>query len=416
MRGAFLNTTARVRIGQLIGSLLLVGFTLGSNGATAQASAKKRLAVMPLRADGIENGLAASLGRLMVSAIQETGQFEVVAMADIGVLIGFDEERWKVGCNTEECRTHLEKALRGVDELAVGYVRRLHTERLEVSFAILDVRTNLQIGSGSGPVTLPLEEGSMRDEFRRAVQRLVDGATGGQGGLALPPNSLVVLPLADKTKTLADALLVNVASVLASELAQLPRFSIVHQTEIDDILRTTKDPLQVLQRIGARYAVAATFVEIGSGCRLTGQLFERGQATAVITVPIRGQCGEDGLVKMTESLAAELSSRIDPKKTFWPVWVAAGVAAVGAGVGTGFLVASSSDVDKRDTATTAEDFRRYDAAASGERVGGAIGLGVAAVGVITGVVWLAVQLASDDPSQMEVASLVSSPRGLALEF
>lgn len=97
--------------------------------STATSSAKKKLAVMPLKNKRVPAEVVEVLDELLLTqAASAVGhKFEIVGASDINAMLGLDRMKNALGCDDVSCAAEIGGAL-GVDGLIAGSVSRLGSE------------------------------------------------------------------------------------------------------------------------------------------------------------------------------------------------------------------------------------------------------------------------------------------------
>ena len=91
----------------------------------ARGHGKVSLAVMDLKPNGVEEGVAETMTELLASHINDTGLFTVISREDIKSMLGFEEDKRLVGCESDmACMAEIGGAL-GVEFITSGSVGKL---------------------------------------------------------------------------------------------------------------------------------------------------------------------------------------------------------------------------------------------------------------------------------------------------
>src|SRR6476659_30233 len=68
---------------------------------------KPRLAVTPLKGEGVEPGMADAVSSAVVTRLHERGEYEVVTQGDVASLMKQEEMRQLTGCSSDQCLSDL---------------------------------------------------------------------------------------------------------------------------------------------------------------------------------------------------------------------------------------------------------------------------------------------------------------------
>jgi TolB-like protein len=91
----------------------------------ADAASPLKVAVLELRATGVDPALAESLFELLATRVGEAGDFAVVSRSDIASMLGFEKQKALLACADDSaCLVEISGAL-GVDRLVTGSVGKV---------------------------------------------------------------------------------------------------------------------------------------------------------------------------------------------------------------------------------------------------------------------------------------------------
>ncbi len=131
---------------------LVVG-VLGLASLPAAAAKKQRLAVLALKAEGVEPQLASTIDETLTSDLGRAGKYEVIGRSEIEAMAGFQSERMKLGCTGDTgCLAEIGGAL-GVDRLVFGSLGKvgslyvLNTKLIEIHNAKVIARDTETVNS-----------------------------------------------------------------------------------------------------------------------------------------------------------------------------------------------------------------------------------------------------------------------------
>ncbi|MHB8417088.1 MAG: hypothetical protein ACYDCL_03365 [Myxococcales bacterium] len=137
-------------------SLAVLASGIGLAGPAAAAPKKLRLAVLALKAEGVEPTLADTVDETLTADLGRPGKYEVIGRSEIEAMAGFQSERMKLGCTGDTaCLAEIGGAL-GVDRLVFGSLGRagklyvLNTKLLEIRQARVIARDTETVGSADG--------------------------------------------------------------------------------------------------------------------------------------------------------------------------------------------------------------------------------------------------------------------------
>ncbi len=123
------------RASPIVGALLLAA--LGWAPA-AHALKKPRLAVLAIKAEGVEPTIASTVDETLTADLAKSGKYEVIGRSEIEAMAGFQSEKLKLGCTgSDSCLAEIGGAL-GVDRLVFGSLGKagstyvLNTKLLEI--------------------------------------------------------------------------------------------------------------------------------------------------------------------------------------------------------------------------------------------------------------------------------------------
>jgi TolB-like protein len=139
----------------VLAPLALAGTLLAAR-ASDSAEKKLRLAVLALKAEGVEPTLAETVDETLTADLGRAGKYEVIGRSEIEAMAGFQSERLKLGCTGDTaCLAEIGGAL-GVDRLVFGSLGRagslyvLNTKLLEISKAKVIARDTETVSSADG--------------------------------------------------------------------------------------------------------------------------------------------------------------------------------------------------------------------------------------------------------------------------
>jgi TolB-like protein len=188
---------------------VLVAALLGW-GAKAQGAKKPRLAVLAIKAEGVESALASTVDETLTADLAKSGKYEVIGRSEIEAMAGFQSEQMKLGCTGDNaCLAEIGGAL-GVDRLVFGSLGKagntyvLNTKLLEIHGAHVVARdteavhnadalisavaraAQILLGEMPAPLGATTESGgsgSLRSSPWPWVTLAVAAAAGGAGGV-----------------------------------------------------------------------------------------------------------------------------------------------------------------------------------------------------------------------------------------
>src|SRR5579863_6411872 len=115
-------------------------------GPSALGAKKTRLAVLAIKAEGVEATLASIVDETLTADLAKSGKYEVIGRSEIEAMAGFQTERMKLGCTGDDsCLAEIGGAL-GVDRLVFGSLGKaggtfvLNTKLLEIHGARIIAR------------------------------------------------------------------------------------------------------------------------------------------------------------------------------------------------------------------------------------------------------------------------------------
>ncbi|HUB07620.1 MAG TPA: hypothetical protein VMB50_11490 [Myxococcales bacterium] len=137
-------------------ALLFTALFLVLNPSARAAEKRLRLAVLALKAEGVESTLADTVDETLTADLGRAGKYEVIGRSEIEAMAGFQSERLKLGCTGDTaCLAEIGGAL-GVDRLVFGSLGRagslyvLNTKLLEISKAKVIARDTETVSSADG--------------------------------------------------------------------------------------------------------------------------------------------------------------------------------------------------------------------------------------------------------------------------
>ncbi len=143
------------------------GFAIRSN-----AEPNNAVAVMPLRANGMDTKTASVLDDLLVVAVDSTGALSVISTADINAMLTREKIRDAMGCDDVECAAEIGGAL-GVKYLLTGSVAKLGSKVI-VTLHLLD--TDSQSSAARSKASVNDDEDLYQQAIEFAVKDLVAAA------------------------------------------------------------------------------------------------------------------------------------------------------------------------------------------------------------------------------------------------
>jgi TolB-like protein len=122
-------------------------------GPSALAAKKTRLAVLAIKAEGVEPSLASTVDETLTADLAKSGKYEVIGRSEIEAMAGYQGERMKLGCTGDNgCLAEIGGAL-GVDRLVFGSLGKvgstyvLTTKLLEIHGAHIIARDTEVVSS-----------------------------------------------------------------------------------------------------------------------------------------------------------------------------------------------------------------------------------------------------------------------------
>ncbi|MEO1483182.1 MAG: hypothetical protein AAFU77_13830 [Myxococcota bacterium] len=138
------------------------------------AMGEQTLAILPLEPQRIEPQAARILDQIVLGAASDSwNQGNVIGMADIEAMIGFEDTKEVLDCDQVVCAAEIGGAL-GASHLLTGQVAALGTEFI-VSLSLIDVQRS-RVESRE-VVTTDNEEGRYRGAIFQAVESVLDGGS-----------------------------------------------------------------------------------------------------------------------------------------------------------------------------------------------------------------------------------------------
>ncbi len=97
-------------------------------GPPALGAKKLRLAVLAIKAEGVDPSLASVVDETLTADLAQPGKYEVIGRSEIEAMSGFQSERMKLGCTGDNaCLAEIGGAL-GVDRLVFGALGKVGTK------------------------------------------------------------------------------------------------------------------------------------------------------------------------------------------------------------------------------------------------------------------------------------------------
>lgn len=169
-------------------------------GAQSSKPAPPTLAVMPLQAKGgMDQNAADLITARMVTALRDHGRFSrVVDNADMQALLGFEEQKQLLNCDSSSCMAELAGAL-GVDMVMATSAGQLG-DAWVINVSLVDTRTARALAS----VSRTLRDGSVADlldQAPAAAMEAVDKAGIGSADGSQPVAAVAPTQAADPAPT-----------------------------------------------------------------------------------------------------------------------------------------------------------------------------------------------------------------------
>jgi TolB-like protein len=137
-----------------------------------------RIMVLDLKANGVDEKLAAALSDLLVTSLSQTGRFSVAGSDDVRTLLRAAEERQLLGCESDACFRGVGEAL-GAQSIVHGSVSRVG-DTWVMNVSRVDVDKGATMGRAS-------EKASRSDDLVGRIDSLATGIAAGVGGPGGPP-------------------------------------------------------------------------------------------------------------------------------------------------------------------------------------------------------------------------------------
>ncbi|HUB07622.1 MAG TPA: hypothetical protein VMB50_11500 [Myxococcales bacterium] len=139
-----------------VAATLVVTATLLASRPARAAEKRLRLAVLALKAEGVENSVAETVADTLTADLGRGGRYDVIGRSEIEAMAGFQSQRMKLGCSGDTaCLAEIGGAL-GVDRLVFGSLGRvgglyvLNTRLLEISRVRVIARDTETVSSADG--------------------------------------------------------------------------------------------------------------------------------------------------------------------------------------------------------------------------------------------------------------------------
>lgn len=152
------------------GIWLVPALALLCASSSASAAPRLKVAVLELKATGVEKAVTDNLLEIFASGIHELGCCSVVSGAEISAMLGFEKQRQLLNCSETSCVTDLAGAL-GVDYLTLGTVGRVG-DTFVVSLKLVDARHATVVGRFAQRVEGRVDR--LLDTVERGVVRLFE--------------------------------------------------------------------------------------------------------------------------------------------------------------------------------------------------------------------------------------------------
>jgi hypothetical protein len=133
----------------ILSTVLLLGTTVAAQG-------KKNIAVLDLKARGLEASVAENITDLVTKEVDRVGLFRTVSMAEIKRMLEHEQQKILTGCDDTSCLAEIGGAL-GVELLLAGGVGKLGDTYL-LSLKLIDVREAKVLAREERTVTGKVEE------------------------------------------------------------------------------------------------------------------------------------------------------------------------------------------------------------------------------------------------------------------
>jgi TolB-like protein len=105
--------------------LALACLVFGPAAASAQSTAKVKIAVLDLKEQGVDKALASSASSLLAAELQKLDVFKVISREDIRSMLQFEKDKQTLGCEADSaCMAELGGAL-GVDYTVSGQLAKI---------------------------------------------------------------------------------------------------------------------------------------------------------------------------------------------------------------------------------------------------------------------------------------------------
>ena len=148
--------------------------------APAAGLAKVKLAVMDIKPLGVDKSVAGTLTELLASNINDTGLFTVISREDIKSMLGFEQDKRLVGCESDAaCMAEIGGAL-GVEYITSGSVGTLGKTRV-LNLQLIDIKRAKVVARVKKLLPAHDDAASMA-EVRKAAHALVRPVRKGNTG------------------------------------------------------------------------------------------------------------------------------------------------------------------------------------------------------------------------------------------
>jgi TolB-like protein len=170
-------------------------------GPAALGAKKPRLAVLAIKAEGVEPSLASTVDETLTADLAKSGKYEVIGRSEIEAMAGFQSDQMKLGCTGDTaCLAQIGDAL-GVDRLVFGSLGKagstyvLNTKLLEIHGAHVIARDTEIVSSPDALIAAVARAAQiLLGDLPAPLEATIEG--GSSGGLRHSPWPWVTLGVA----------------------------------------------------------------------------------------------------------------------------------------------------------------------------------------------------------------------------